>query len=356
MGRHEAGARVRAALIGTGRIARQHLGALACLPNVEVVAVCDLSAASAQAAAERWGIERWYADHRVLLDAERPDVTHVTTPADAHLRIALDAIDAGSDVIVEKPAARDVGDLDELLGRAERAGRVVVETYNYLFNTPVQRMLELVAAGQAGDVVHVEVTLCLDVGGPGSAFADANRPHPALGFPGGLVSDFLPHLGALALGFTGEHRAAHAVWGRRDDAGALIGDELRALVDGERASAGLCFSSRAQPDLFAVDVLATRMRLSARLFEPRLVLERVRAFPKPLNAVVNGLAEARVVAHGAVGGLVGKLGGGPAAYEGLWALIERTYAALDSGRAPPVSHAQMRAVHRLVGALTANAP
>lgn len=346
---------MRAALVGTGRIARQHLGALGRLPGVEVAAVCDVSPASAQAAAERFAIARWYTDHRVMLAEARPDVTHVTTPADTHVRLALDALDAGSHVIVEKPAARDVAELDALLERAEAAGRVVVETYNYLFNEPVRRMLELVAA-EDGGVVHVAVTLCLDIAAPESPFTDRNRPHPALAFPGGAISDFLPHLASLAHAFAGEHRAAHAVWSRRDASGPLAADELRALVDGDRATAAVCFSSHARPDLFAVDVLAPRMRMSARLFEPRLVVERIHAVPKPLNPVANGLAEAAEAARGAVGGLARKLGGGPGSYEGLWALIERTYAALAAGEPPPVSHDQMRAVHRLVGALTENAP
>lgn len=347
---------MRSALIGTGRIARQHLAALGGVPGVEVAAVCDLSAASAQAAAERFGIERWYTDHRVLLAEERPDVAHVTTPADTHLPIALDAIGAGCHVILEKPAARDTGELNELLARAEAADRIVVETYNYLFNGPVRRMLELVAGGEAGDVVHVELKLCLDITGPDSPFADRNRPHPALSFPGGAISDFLPHLAALAHAFAGEHHAAHAVWGRRDRLGRPLGDELRALVDGEHATVTICFSSRARPELFAIDVLATRMHLSARLFEPRLVIERVRRVPKPLNPLVNGLAEAREAARGAVGGLGRKLAGGPGAYDGLWTLVEHTYDALGHGGAPPVTHEQMRSVHRLVDALTANAP
>jgi predicted dehydrogenase len=346
---------VRAALVGTGRIARQHLGALARLPGVEVAAVCDVSAASVGAAAERFGIARPYTDHRAMLAEVRPDVTHVTTPADTHLGLALDAIEAGSHVVVEKPAARDLAELEGLLERAEAAGRVVVETYNYLFNEPVRRMLELVAAGN-GEVVHVAVTLCLDIAGPDSPFADRNRRHPALAFPGGAISDFLPHLASLAHAFAGEHRAAHAVWSRRDAAGTLPADELRALVDGARATAVVCFSGNARPDLFAVDVLAPHMRMSARLFEPRLVVERIHAVPKPLNPVANGLAEAAETARGAVGGLARKLGGGPGSLEGLWTLVERTYAALAAGGPPPVSHEQMRAVHRLVGALTANAP
>jgi predicted dehydrogenase len=347
---------MKAALVGTGRIAREHLGALSRLPAVEVAAVCDLSAAAAQASAERFGIETWYTDHRALLSEVRPDVVHVTTPADTHTRIALDALEAGSHVIVEKPAARTPAELEELLDRAQSGDRMVIETYNYLFNAPIRRLSHLVSTGEAGDVVHVEVMLCLDIVGPDSPFADPNRPHPALGFAGGAISDFLPHLAALVHAFAGEHRVAHAVWARRDPASPVPWDELRALVEGERATGAVCFSSHVRPEAFTVDLLATRMRMRAGLFEPRLVIERVHALPKPLNPVVNGLVEAGEAARGAVGGLARKLGGGPGAYEGLWALVERTYAAVANGSAPPVSPDQMRAVHRLAADIAATAP
>jgi predicted dehydrogenase len=59
---------MRAALIGAGQIARQHLACLKVLPGAEVTAVCDLSPATAEAAAERFGIDAWFTDHRAMLE------------------------------------------------------------------------------------------------------------------------------------------------------------------------------------------------------------------------------------------------------------------------------------------------
>jgi hypothetical protein len=57
---------VKAALIGAGQIARQHLTCLKTLRGVELAAICDLSPATAEAAAERYGIGAWFTDHRTL--------------------------------------------------------------------------------------------------------------------------------------------------------------------------------------------------------------------------------------------------------------------------------------------------
>ena len=122
---------IKAALIGTGQIARQHLSCLSELPEVEVVGVCDLSPALAESTAERFGIPAWYTDHRRLLDEVRPDVVHVTTPPTSHFPLAMAALDAGAHVIVEKPATVTRAELETLIGHASERGRVLVEDYNY---------------------------------------------------------------------------------------------------------------------------------------------------------------------------------------------------------------------------------
>ena len=96
---------MKAALIGAGQIARQHLACLKTLPGVELTAICDLSPATAEAAAERYGVRAWFTDHRAMLQKVQPDVVHVTTPPISHFRLAMDSFDAGANVIVEKPAA-----------------------------------------------------------------------------------------------------------------------------------------------------------------------------------------------------------------------------------------------------------
>lgn len=346
----------RAALIGTGRIARQHLACLAALPEAELVGVCDLSRAAAERAAERWGIPAAFTDHAEMLAAVRPDVVHVTTPPGPHLRLATDALEAGAHVVVEKPLASDPEQVASLLATARRTGRHLIEDYNYVHNAPVRRIADLLAAGEAGEVVHVEVTLCLDILSPAAGFTDPNLRNPMLDLAGGALADFLPHLASLAHAFVGPHRSVHSVWRKLDRSSPLSADELVALVDGERGTAALTFSAHAQPDLFSVRVHTTTLRATAGLFEPRLVVERLRPAPRPLVPVLNGLAEGRTAAVGALSGLAGKLSGGPGAYEGLWALLGETYRALATGAPPPVSLEQVEAVNALVADLAAQGP
>jgi predicted dehydrogenase len=343
---------IKAALIGTGQIARQHLSCLHTLPEVEVVGVCDLSPALAESAAERFGIPTWYTDHRRLLDELRPDVVHVTTPPTSHFPLALAALDAGAHVLVEKPATVSRAELDALIDRASERGRIVVEDYNYVFNDATRRIRALIASGDFGRVTHVEVMICLDILGTGSPFADPNAPHPCLSMAGGAIADFLTHLASLAHAFVGRHRSVHAVWSKRDfRPSPLPSDEFRALVDAERGTAVLVFSANTQPDAFWLRVYGEKMQAVANLFETRLTIDGAGGGPKPLRPLLNGLREARDVRRAALGGLRRKLSGGPGAYEGLWELLEQTYRAVGSGTEPPITPQQMIEVNDLVNDL-----
>lgn len=339
---------MKAALIGAGQIARQHLSCLKTLPGVEVCAVCDLSAATAEATAERYGIGAWYTDHRAMLEKARPDVVHVTTPPNSHFRLAMDAFDAGTHVIVEKPATASFDELEMLVRRARETNRTLVEDYNYLYNKGPQEILRRIESGEFGAVTHVEVAICLDILGP-DGFADPNISHPALKLAGGAIADFLPHLASLAYLFVGPHRRAATVWTKRKPT-QLPYDEFRATVEAERGTAALSFSSNSQPDAFWLRVYGERMQATTNLFETRLTFSGPRNVPKPLRPFFDGLEEGKRIRRAAVGTLLRKFKG-PGSYEGLWEMLARTYRSLGDGSKLPVTAEDVLEVNRLVEAL-----
>jgi predicted dehydrogenase len=339
---------VKAAIIGAGQIARQHINCLKIVPGVELAAICDLSPATAEATAERNGIHDWFTDHRVMLEKVRPEVVHVTTPPTSHFALAKDSLDAGAHVIVEKPATATFDELETLLRHADNIGRHLVEDYNYVFNHAPQEILELIGSGEFGGVTHVEVLICLDILGP-SGFADPNAPHPALTLAGGAIADFLPHLASLAHAFVGPHHNAQTVWAKRK-ASLLPFDEFRAVVKAERGTASLGFSSSSQPDAFWLRVYGERMQATANLFETRLTFDGPRSVPKPLRSFFSGLEEGKTIRRAAWTTLLRKFKG-PGAYEGLWELLSRTYGALVEGSPLPVTASHVLEINRLVEAL-----
>jgi predicted dehydrogenase len=338
---------MRAVLIGAGAIAREHLGALQAVPGVVVAGICDLSPVMAEATAEQFKVERWFTDHREMLAELRPELVHVTTPPSSHVRLATDALEAGAHVLVEKPITHELVQMETLLELAARRGRFLIEDHNYLFNHPVARLLEMCASGELGEVVHVNVTFHLAILAAGSRYTDPNVPHPCAQGPGGALADFVTHLAYLAVAFAGASRKVDVHWRKRVPS-PLPADELRVLMDGERASALLEFSSHAQPDGLWIEVHGTKLRARASLFEPLLSIERLSGGARPLMPVKNGLAAAAAQARAGFGGLARKLSGRPMSYEGLYELVRRTVVAARTGSAPPVDPRNIRAVNRLV--------
>ena len=340
---------MRVALIGAGQIARQHLSCLKTLPGVQIVAVCDLSPAVAESIAERYGVPAWFTDHAVMLRDVTPDVVHVTTPPTSHFRLAMDALQSGAHVLVEKPATATLDELEQLVRYAGERRLVLTEDYNYVFNHATREIARWVETGRLGAVAHVEVMMSLDLFGPGG-FADPNTRHPALTLAGGALADFLPHLASLAYRFTGAHRRAHAIWTKRRPS-ILPYDEMHAVVEGAHGTATLGFSSTAQPDAFWLRVFGERAQASTNLFETRLTLERLRDGPKPLQPLLNGLEEGRAVRRAALGTLMRKFKPGPGTYDGMWHLIAGTYEALARAATLPVPSEQVLAVNRMIAAL-----
>lgn len=342
---------MKALVVGAGAISRQHLGCLKQIPAVTEVHVCDLSAVTARAMADRFVLDGWSTDFTAALAAIRPDVVHVATPPSSHRAIATEALESGAHVIVEKPATLVPSELVDLVELAGRLGLMLVEDYNYIFNPGVQAALRDLRSGEYGDLVHVDVEIALDIFGEGSTYLDPALNRSFTLMKGGPIADFLPHLASLAHAFVGSHSEAHSVWTQEDPEQAFP-DGLRALVAGEHGTASVAFSARAQPDLFLLRIEGTRQRSHFNIFEGRGSSERQLETARPLIPLLNGLREGRDVGLGSLQALSRKLSGGPGAYQGLWTLVEQVYAAAGSGGPPPVTPGQMLEVTALVDALT----
>lgn len=346
----------RSAVIGTGFIAGQHLACLGTLRGVEVVGVCDLSPAVAEATAERFGVPNWFTDHRVMLDRLRPDVVHVATPASTHAGIVGDALDAGAHVFVEKPISASYDEWAGLRDQALGVGRWLIEDYNYLFDRCVLDLDRLIASGGFGDVSHVDIRFFQAVGEPTHAFGDRNSPHPTLALAAGAISDFLPHMASLAHHYVGRHNSVSVAWRKRDPCSILPVDEFVALVDAEEGTATVAFNAGSRPEGFWIDVYGSCMQARMNLYEGRLSVARSLGGPSPLVPVRNAVAEAHSAVSSALVRLWDKVSGGPIGYDGLWELIARIYTGLSDNAPPPISLADMDTVNLLVADLARTAP
>ena len=88
--------------------------------DFEIVAVSDINPVAAQDTAKRHGIDRFYTDASEMLEKEKPDVVSVCVPNCFHKEYTLMALNAGANVLCEKPLAFTAADADEMFAAAKR--------------------------------------------------------------------------------------------------------------------------------------------------------------------------------------------------------------------------------------------
>jgi len=133
---------LRIGILGGGSWAHQHLGAIATLPDAEVVGLAEVDPVRAEQMATAYGIPRWFGDPITLLDEVRPDAVAIVTPSPTHARLTTACAERGIAVLVEKPTCRPG---EETLLR-EAAARVPVQPGHVLrFADPYVALAERAA-------------------------------------------------------------------------------------------------------------------------------------------------------------------------------------------------------------------
>jgi predicted dehydrogenase len=144
---------LQAGVIGTGFIGPVHIEALRRL-GVQVTALCDIPQRVAAAAA-RLGITRAFDNYREMLGCPEVDVVHITAPNRFHCQMALAALQAGKHVVCEKPLAMNTRETAQIVNLARAAGTVFAVNYNVRFYPAVLQLRSMVAAGELGEIIHV---------------------------------------------------------------------------------------------------------------------------------------------------------------------------------------------------------
>jgi predicted dehydrogenase len=150
--------RLRAAIVGTGGISRIHGWRLQDLGSA-VVGVCGRDVAKARSIADEFrppgDVESPVAafdDLRDMLDATEPDVLHVCSPHGLHAAHALEAVNRGINVIIEKPMATSAADAQQLIAAAEHAGVKVAVCLTKRSYPMVTELRARIQAGELGEV------------------------------------------------------------------------------------------------------------------------------------------------------------------------------------------------------------
>jgi predicted dehydrogenase len=144
--------RIALGLIGCGFFAQNHLHSWHDLKpeGVDIVAVCDVDAERAKAAAEKFGVPHWYTDAREMLDNEQLGLIDIATQMGTHLELVLLAIAHRVPTIVQKPFGVDIAQVWQMVVAADKAGVFLAVHENFRFQRPLRKVREVLASGAIG--------------------------------------------------------------------------------------------------------------------------------------------------------------------------------------------------------------
>jgi len=163
--------RKRYAVVGVGSRSRMYTDAATGKYRAgnEIVAICDTNAGRVERAvkaisATGAGQPRPYlaADFDRMLRETRPQYVIVTTKDAAHDDYIVRALDAGCDVITEKPMTTTAEKAQRILDAVKRSGRHIRVTFNYRYSPPRSQVKDLLMKGEIGDVLSVDFTWLLN--------------------------------------------------------------------------------------------------------------------------------------------------------------------------------------------------
>jgi predicted dehydrogenase len=141
------------AMLGCGFFAQNHLNAWKTLApkGAQLMAVCDMNGAKAQAAGATFEIPA-FTSVETMLEQAKPDVVDIATPMDSHRELCAMLAARGIAVIVHKPLVPDWNECIEIADTVRRHGTFLAVHENFRFQKPMQRVREIINSGVLGEL------------------------------------------------------------------------------------------------------------------------------------------------------------------------------------------------------------
>lgn len=146
----------RFAIVGCGSIGRRHIAVLDAEPSAEIIAICDVDEDAARAQSELYENLQWYTDLDTMLHEVEVDVVNIATPHALHADMAIQVMNAGFNVLVEKPMALSVADCKRMNDASERTGKKLWVVKQNRHNVPVRLAKDVIDKGMLGQIFMIK--------------------------------------------------------------------------------------------------------------------------------------------------------------------------------------------------------
>jgi len=148
--------KIKVAVIGCNTIANlSHIPAYMANNDCEIKYFCDIVPGRAEEMVAKYGVGKAVENYRDILDDRELDAVSVCTTNNVHKLISVDFLNAGKNVLCEKPAARNYPEVLEMQDACKKSGKILNIGVMNRFNTGVNRIKKMIGEGELGEVYHV---------------------------------------------------------------------------------------------------------------------------------------------------------------------------------------------------------
>jgi len=144
--------KLNVAIVGAGNMGNVHATAYSKIDEAQIVAVCDVDLNKAKTLADKVGAEKTFGDHKDAFK-EKIDIADICVPTFLHPPIAVDAAEAGINVICEKPIALSLKEADQMIEAAGRSGVKFMVAHVVRFMPEYRMVKELAESKEMGRII-----------------------------------------------------------------------------------------------------------------------------------------------------------------------------------------------------------
>jgi len=142
------------AVIGVGNMGQHHARNYTEIPGLDLVAVADTNPKIGDPIAKRFKCN-YYKDYAKMLEKEKIELVTIAVPTKFHKKVALDCIQKGIHILIEKPIAATVSEAKEIVAKAKEKGVKFTVGHIERFNPAVLKLKEMVEKGKLGDITSI---------------------------------------------------------------------------------------------------------------------------------------------------------------------------------------------------------
>jgi predicted dehydrogenase len=242
---------MKVGIVGCGYVSGLHVNAWRDI-GASVTAVCDLNEKTAMQFAEKWRIPYYYTGFSEMLHGEDPFAISICTPPQFHANLAIEALESGCNVVVEKPFTVTTKEANKIMDTLQNSSARLTIIHSQLFEPSMLRVMKQIKAGAIGRIVGMDVGILHS----SDELMASNRNHWCYRLPGGRFGENLPHpvyllqavLGSLEVKSVFAEKLGPCPW--------MPFDELRVMLEADEKKFGTIHVSFNAPGSQKTDVYA----------------------------------------------------------------------------------------------------